>query len=114
MRLRLDKLAPVRNMWEIFMRNCGNSYVPSGCFVIGERLQAFRDSKCSFVRYMANRPTKYGLRIIVLQDVETLFICNMELRCGQQPDGPYRFSDDSAAIVHRLLEHVKLAATATT
>ncbi|XP_014467763.1 PREDICTED: uncharacterized protein LOC106740840 isoform X2 [Dinoponera quadriceps] len=110
MRLRTDKLALVRNVWEKFVQNCRDSYSPSEQLAVGDRLQAFRGSKCNFVQYMANRScttAKYGLRIVVLVDIKTSFTCNMELCCGQQPDGPYRLSDDPAAVVHRLIDHVK-------
>ncbi|EFN89668.1 hypothetical protein EAI_10628 [Harpegnathos saltator] len=110
MRLRTDKLALVRNVWEKFVQNCRDSYLPSEHLAVGDRLQAFRGSKCSFVQYMANKSctaAKYGLRIVALVDIKTSFTCNMELCCGQQPDGPYRLSDDPAATVHRLISHVK-------
>ncbi|XP_029164703.1 uncharacterized protein LOC114935919 [Nylanderia fulva] len=105
-RLKVDKLAPVRNIWNMFMENCKDSYLPSESLVVGDRLKNFR-GKCSFVQHDSNTPTKCGLKIISLVDVKTSFTCNMELYCDQQPEGPYRVSNDPAAIVLRLIEHLK-------
>lgn len=106
MRLKVDKLAPVRNIWNKFVKNCKESYLPSKSLSIGDRLKHFR-GKCSFIQHVPNKPAKYGLKIISLVDVKTSFTCNMELYCDQQPEGSYKVSNDPAAIVQRLIEHLK-------
>nr|XP_012230277.1 PREDICTED: uncharacterized protein LOC105676739 [Linepithema humile] len=105
-RLKEDKLASIRNIWNRFVENCKKSYSPSGSLVIGDRLKSFQ-GKCSFIQHMPDKPAKYGLKIISLVDAKTSFTCNIELYCGQQPEGPYRVENDPAAIVHRLLQHIK-------
>ncbi|KAM0728009.1 PiggyBac transposable element-derived protein 4 [Formica fusca] len=106
MRLRMDRLAPIRNIWNKFVENCKKSYLPSESLAIGDRLKNFR-GKCSFVQHVPNKPAHNGLKIISLVDVKTSYTCNMELYCDQQPEGLYRISNDPAAIVQRLIEHLK-------
>ncbi|KMQ96734.1 piggybac transposable element-derived protein 4-like protein, partial [Lasius niger] len=105
-RLKVDKLAPVRNIWNMFVENCKNSYLPSESLAVGDRLKNFR-GKCSFVQHDSNKLARCGLKIISLVDAKTSFTCNMELYCDQQPEGSYRVSNDPAAIVQRLIEHLK-------
>lgn len=105
-RLKTDKLTPVRNIWNMFVENCKDSYSSSESLVVGDKLINFR-GKCSFIQQDSNKPTKCGLKIISLVDAKTSFTCNMELYCDQQPEGPYRVSNDPAAIVQRLIEHLK-------
>lgn len=106
MRLKVDRLAPIRNIWNNFVENCKKSYLPSESLAIGDRLKNFR-GKCSFVQHVPNKPAHNGLKIISLVDVKTSYTCNMELYCDQQPEGLYRISNDPAAIVQRLIEHLK-------
>lgn len=105
-RLKQDKLARIRHIWDTFVKNCRNSYSPSESLVIGDRLKSFQ-GKCSFIQHMSDKPANHGLKYISLVDAKTSFTCNVELYCGQQPEGPYRVKDDSSSIVHRLLQQVK-------
>ncbi|KAJ8956854.1 hypothetical protein NQ318_014269 [Aromia moschata] len=67
-----DKLAPIREIWEIFIRNCTNNYDPSNNCTIDEQLVPFR-GKCIFRIHMGNKPDGYGLKIFTLKDSETFY-----------------------------------------
>ncbi|XP_071056508.1 uncharacterized protein [Onthophagus taurus] len=56
---------------------------------IDEMLPAFR-GHCGFRQYISSKPTKYGIKIFCLADAKLFYTANMEIYCGQQPDGPYK------------------------
>lgn len=68
-----DKLAPVREIWEIFIKNCVTNYEPSSNCMIDEQLVSFR-GRCPFRIYMKNKPDKYGLKILMLNDAKTFYM----------------------------------------
>ncbi|KAL6424765.1 hypothetical protein ACFW04_010013 [Cataglyphis niger] len=79
-----DRNTRAINIWNKFVENCKKSYLPS-----------------DFIQHVPNKPAHNGLKISLV-DVKTSYTCNMELYCGQQPEGLYRVSNDPAAIVHNL------------
>jgi len=68
-----DKLAPIGEIWEIFMKNCVTNYEPSGNCTIDEQLVSFR-GRCPFRIYMKNKPDKYGMKILMLNDAKTFYM----------------------------------------
>lgn len=68
-----DKLAPIREIWDIFIQNCTNNYEPSNNCTIGEQLVSFR-GRCLFSIYMKNKPERYGMKIFMLNDSETFYM----------------------------------------
>lgn len=69
------------------------------------QLPAFRGS-CGFRQYIPSKPTKYGLKIFCPSDAKLFYTSNMELYCGQQPEGPYRQNNSAEAVVLRLAEPI--------
>lgn len=72
-RNRDDRFAPIRNFWDIFIENCKNNYKPSSKCTVDEQLLGFR-GRCIFRVYMKDKPDRYGLEIISLNDAETSFM----------------------------------------
>lgn len=72
-RNRQDKFAPIRELWDIFIENCKNSYTPSSQCTVEEQLLSFR-GRCPFRVYMKDKPDRYGLKIISLNDAETSYM----------------------------------------
>ena len=56
-RREVDKLAPIRSLWEKFIDACKNVYVPGPHLTIDEQLVPFR-GKTSFKMYIPNKPAK--------------------------------------------------------
>lgn len=104
-RLSLDKLAPIRDIFEIFVNNCKTGYCLSEFVTIDEQLPAFR-GKCSFRQYIRSKPTKYGIKIFSLCDAKMFFTSNMEVYLGKQPEGPYKVSYTGMDVVKRLSQHI--------
>ena len=61
-----DKLAPIRELWELFQDHCCKYYKPSAFLTIDEQLVPFR-GRCPFCVYMKSKPDKYGIKIWVVQ-----------------------------------------------
>lgn len=98
-----DKLAAIRFTLDRFVENCKNNYSLGEYATIDEMLIPFR-GRCSFVQYIPNKPAKYGLKVFVLCDSKTFYVSNLEVYCGQQPEGPYRKSNTPDNITHRLMQ----------
>lgn len=105
-RKELDKLAPVRELFTIFVQNCQNAYTISEYSTIDEQLVAFR-GKCPFRQYIPSKPAKYGIKIQTLCDARTWYVLSMEIYAGKQPVGPYELSNAAKDVVHRLTEPIE-------
>ena len=101
----LDKLAPIRDLFETFVQNCLRNYSPSEFVTIDEMLVAFR-GRCPFRQYIPNKPAKYGIKIQAMADARTYYTCKMEVYAGKQPDGPFKVDNSSFAVVTRLISEI--------
>lgn len=62
-RKSVDKLAPIRQVFDIFVTNCKNCYSLGNYTTIDEQLPAFR-GRCPFRQYMPNKPINTALRFL--------------------------------------------------
>lgn len=104
-RVKLDKLAPIRAVFEKFVDNCKSAYSPAEYLTIDEKLESFR-GRCAFRQYIPNKPAKYGIKVHALVDARSYYVLNLEVYVGQQPEGPFRFSNSPKDIVDRLVAPV--------
>jgi hypothetical protein len=72
-RKKTDKFAPIRNIWEIFIKQCRELYKPGSYVTIDEQLLAFK-GRCPFRMYIPNKPAKYGIKIVLVCDVRTKYM----------------------------------------
>lgn len=100
-RLEIDRLSAVRELFDMFLRNCQVAYTISEYATIDEKLEAFR-GRCIFRQYIPSKPNKYGIKIFAMVDARTFYTCNLEVYVGNQPDGPYKFSNSPGDVVERL------------
>lgn len=75
-RLKIDKLAAIRAVFDRFVENCQAAYTPSEYLTTDEKLEAFR-GKCEFRQYIPNKPAKYGLKVFALVDSKTFYVLNL-------------------------------------
>ena len=101
----LDKLAPIRDLFETFVQNCLRNYSPSEFFAINEMLMAFR-GRCPFRQYIPNKPAKYGIKVQAMADARTYYTCKREVYAGKQPDGPFKDDNSSSAVVTSLISEI--------
>lgn len=66
-RRAVDKLAPIRDIFDNFKRNCIQHYSLSEFVTTDEKLEGFR-GRCSFRQYMPNKSAKYGLKLFAMVD----------------------------------------------
>lgn len=100
-----DKLAPIREVWEIFINNCRSSYSVGEYVTLDEMLFSFR-GRCSFRVYIPNKPAKYGIKVFALVDARTCYTVNLEVYLGEQPDGPFRVSNRVPDVVKRMIQPI--------
>lgn len=106
-RRALDKLAAFRNVFDLFIRNCVDNYVPSSFTTIDEQLVAFR-GRCPFRQFMKSKPAKYGIKIFTLTDSKMFYVHNMEVYVGNQPENsPFLQSNKPRDVVLRLVKHIQ-------
>ncbi|KAJ8928099.1 hypothetical protein NQ314_019364 [Rhamnusium bicolor] len=77
-RRALSVFAPISEIWEEFIEVCRTKYKPSSYVKIDEQLVEFR-GKCHFRMYIPNKPSKYGLKIVLLNDVSAKYLINASL-----------------------------------
>jgi hypothetical protein len=92
-RRELEKLAPIRELFENFLANFQNHFIASEYLTVDEQLLAFR-GRCAFKQYIPSKPAKYGIKVFALVDAKTSYTFNLEPYVGTQPEGgPYRLSN---------------------
>ncbi|KAJ8942262.1 hypothetical protein NQ318_008006 [Aromia moschata] len=78
-RCKIDKLADIRKIFEIFVENCKKSIIPGPDLTVDEKLVYFR------------------------VDPSTMYTLNMEIYAGTQPEGSFRISNSPSEVVKRLV-----------
>ena len=73
-----DRLASTRDLWELFLRNCRRSIIPSPFLVVDEQITPTR-GRCPLRVYMPNKPHKYGIKTWVLGDSVNGYFCDGEI-----------------------------------
>lgn len=104
-RVIIDKLAPIREVFDLCIQNFQQHFVPSAEMTLDEQLLAFR-GRCSFRQYIPNKPAKYGVKVFALVDVSCPYSYNLEIYAGQQPEGPFRLSNERSEVVMRVVRPV--------
>ncbi len=100
-----DKLAAIRDFFDLFNTNCQRGYHHSAYVTIDEMLVGFR-GRCSFRQYIPSKPNKYGLKILAICDALMFFTSKLEVYVGLQPEGPYKLSNTPYDVVLRLCQHI--------
>ncbi|XP_069693712.1 piggyBac transposable element-derived protein 4-like [Periplaneta americana] len=72
-----NKLAPIRGTWETFISSCKQYYSPHEYLTIDEQLVGFW-GRCPFKVYMPNKPAKYGMKIVMMNDSKTYYMLSAE------------------------------------
>ena len=78
-----DKLAAIRDVWEMFLCRCRLCYTVGSHVTIDEELVGFR-GKCPFRVYMRSKPDRYGMKIWCLCDVNTGYLYNAQVYLGKE------------------------------
>ena len=70
-----DRFAPIRTIFEMFIRNCKRLYVPGPIVTVDEMLAPFR-GKVPFRMYIPSKPAKYGMKLFMVNDAKSQYCLN--------------------------------------
>lgn len=73
--METDAFALIRDIWDIFIQNTKSYYTPYEYCTSDEQLVGFRGN-CRFRIYIASKPDKYGIKIIMLNVSKTFYMLN--------------------------------------
>ncbi|XP_066248793.1 piggyBac transposable element-derived protein 4-like [Euwallacea similis] len=104
-RRKIDKLAPIRELFDLFVNKCKACYSVSQNVTVDEKLESFR-GKCSFRQYIPSKPNKYGIKIFALVDSKLFYTLNLEVYVRKQPKGRFDLSNSSTDLVLRLAKPI--------
>jgi hypothetical protein len=82
-RRNIDKLAPIREVFDVLVENCKKAYNPDSYLCIDVQLVPFR-GRAPFPVYMKSKPDKYGLKIWALTDCKSAYTLNMQVYLGMK------------------------------
>jgi len=69
-RAKTDKVAPIRDISEMFNLNLFKGFKPGECIIVDEQL--FR-GHIKFTQYIPSKPAKYGIKVFWACDAETSY-----------------------------------------
>ena len=72
-RLPQNKFAPMKEVWDSFIANCGPLYVPTENLSIDEQLLGFR-GRCEFRMYIPNKLANYGIKLVLICESESKYL----------------------------------------
>ncbi|XP_046405017.1 piggyBac transposable element-derived protein 4-like [Ischnura elegans] len=98
-----DRLCPIRELFDHFVRNCRKNYIPGENVTVDEMLPGFR-GRCAFRQYIPSKPSKYGIKLFALVDAKMIYTYNFEIYAGKQSEGPFSVSNRPSEVVKRFAE----------
>ncbi|XP_031639228.1 piggyBac transposable element-derived protein 4-like isoform X2 [Contarinia nasturtii] len=102
-RRKQDKLAPIRDLFDMVVKNLGKMYSPGENVTIDEQLVPFR-GRCSFKQYIPSKPDKYGLKIFWLVDAKNWYPLKAIPYLGRERSGAARQTNIAKNIVLNLCQ----------
>jgi len=104
-RRRNDRLAPIRDVFDLWVETLSKSFVPYENVTIDEQLIPFR-GRCSFRQYMKSKPAKYGIKLWVMCDSSSSYALNIQVYTGRAAGQPPE-KNQGERVVHDMVEVVK-------
>ena len=95
-RLQTDKFGLISAIWDKFLENCIVFYKPGENITVDEQLFLTK-ARYRFIKYMANKSDKFGIKFRMAVDVESNYMLNAI---------PYLVKDEARATTQRLFESV--------
>ena len=97
-RLETDPAAAISNIFNCMIRNSQDCYCIGETACIDEMLLGFH-GRCRFRMYMASKPEKYGLKIMILCDAKTHYLLNAYIYTGKGSDGVGLSSEEKKLLI---------------
>lgn len=83
-RLETNHMTTFRYIWDLFLVNCRQKFIPSDCVTVDEQLVPFR-GRTKFLQYMPSKPAKNGIKIFWVCDARTPYAIDGIVYTGRQP-----------------------------
>lgn len=102
-----DKFAAIRDVFELFNRNCGSALNPTDYLSLDETLYPCRN-KIAFKQYNPNKPAKYGILYKSVNSARFSYTYQTAVYCGRpvKTPAPY-YVQGTSPIVMRLIEELE-------
>lgn len=100
-----DKFAPIRDIWDIFIGNCGKMYLPTENLTVSKQLLPFR-------MYKPSKPGQYRIKIFLICDSRTKYMLSgipylgREATQLQAQDVGHQYTKDLTAPYHHTNRNV--------
>ena len=101
----IDNLAPIRDIFEEFVRKCLSNYQVGECTTVDKMLEGFR-GRCKFRQYIRNKPAKYEIKVYALVDARTFYTSNLEIYASKQPEGVYKLDNSANSVVKQIIDPI--------
>ncbi|RWR98594.1 piggyBac transposable element-derived protein 4-like protein, partial [Dinothrombium tinctorium] len=111
-RRKVDKLAPIREIFNKFSENCTNSYYPGKYLTVDEQLVGFK-GRCPFRQYIANKPDKVGIKLWMIVCVDSKYVWKIQPYTGKL-DGNVVEKNQPTRVVRDMIEGLKKGHNITT
>lgn len=103
-RRKTDRMAAIRECFEIFVKNCKSRYVPNVEVTVDEQLYPWRGRVKHLKVYIPSKLAKYGLKFWVAADAQNSYCINLQLYTGKIGVAPER--RQGARVVFDLCSHL--------
>ena len=80
---KTDRLTAMREVWDHLVNTSKRLYTPTDVVTVDEQLLGFH-GRCQFKMYIGNKPDKFGLKIIMLCDANTWYMCDAFVYTGKE------------------------------
>ena len=98
----LDKLAPIRHVFDSINASLNRSYSPGKWLTVDEHMARYR-GKCPIRQYLPAKPDKYGIKVFILADSKTYYPFVIEAYTGKS-----KLNNSPEDIVLRLCSYLRL------
>ncbi|XP_045556506.1 piggyBac transposable element-derived protein 4 [Salmo salar] len=85
-RLAADRLAAIREVWDLWEERLPALYNPGSDLTVDEQLVPFR-GRCPFRQYIPSKPGKYGIKSWVACDAKSSYAWKMQVYTGKAVGG---------------------------
>ena len=92
-----DKLAPIRRVFDTWESTLQDSFVPDENVTVDEQLLTYR-GRVPFKQYIPIKPGKYGIKLWMLCDSKTSYVCRLQVYTGRH-EGQEREQNQGERVV---------------
>ena len=86
-RAKIDKAAPIRDIWIMLNRNLEKAHKPYECITIEEQLLFLYGGHIQFTQYIPSTPAKYGIKVFWPYNASNSYPLQGQVCTGKPIDG---------------------------